>query len=199
MIFARSTRIFLAVACALVLGLTAACGTNEPSTSTAGETAIEVRLVDLGLAGLSSRELVDALDALPVVERPKDLMASVRSNEVILTDLAENETVIDLPEDFFYVSFAPYVDETHPCTFHSLTTCLGEMRNSPIEVKVTNVDSGDVVFEESATTFDNGFFGLWLPRDSNFALNVEADGRSAEVKIDSNESAATCVTDVKLT
>ncbi|GMA34464.1 CueP family metal-binding protein [Demequina litorisediminis] len=71
-----------------------------------------------------------------------------------------------MPDDAFYVSLAPYVDTTHECYFHSLTTCTGEMQGEDIDVTVTDVETGEVLVDEAMTTFDNGFVGLWLPRDA---------------------------------
>ncbi|SES06762.1 hypothetical protein SAMN05518684_107103 [Salipaludibacillus aurantiacus] len=41
-------------------------------------------------------------------------VASITSHELIVTDSEDNESVYDLPEEEFFVSIAPYVNETHP-------------------------------------------------------------------------------------
>ncbi|MBB5173375.1 hypothetical protein HNQ41_001562 [Texcoconibacillus texcoconensis] len=43
-----------------------------------------------------------------------DEVASITSHELIATDSDDNETIYELPEDEFFVSIAPYVDQTHP-------------------------------------------------------------------------------------
>src|SRR5690625_2305744 len=58
-----------------------------------------------------------------------DETASITSEELIITDSNERKVVIPLPEDEFFVSVAPFINETHPCTNHSLTGCQGEMVN----------------------------------------------------------------------
>jgi hypothetical protein len=40
--------------------------------------------------------------------------ASITSQQLIVTDKEGNELMYDLPEKEFFVSIAPYVNETHP-------------------------------------------------------------------------------------
>ena len=42
----------------------------------------------------------------------------------------------DLPKNEFFVSIAPYVNQTHPCTDHSLTSCQGEMIEKEFDVYI---------------------------------------------------------------
>src|SRR5690606_37552337 len=56
-----------------------------------------------------------------------DETASITSKELIVTDQDDTETIYQLPEDEFFVSIAPFINETHPCTNHSLTGCQGEL------------------------------------------------------------------------
>src|SRR5699024_9536909 len=80
------------------------------------------------LEGMDAREIIDYLDRQPIAERPTDLMASVRSEELILSNQA-GEVTLAMPEDRSYVSVAPFVSQTHDCYYHSLTTCVGELDN----------------------------------------------------------------------
>jgi hypothetical protein len=177
--------------------LLTACGTPSANEAKANP-SIQSILAGVGADGLDGRETVDALDRLPVDKRPDGLMASVRATSLVLTDENKNEKKLDLPSDAFYVSFAPYLTKTHPCTFHSLTTCLGEIRNTPMHVTVTDQESGEQFVSETTKTFDNGFYGMWLPRDRDFTLQVESEGKSATVSISTRGDSPTCVTDVKL-
>ncbi|MDP9822944.1 hypothetical protein J2S59_002753 [Nocardioides massiliensis] len=70
-----------------------------------------------------------------------------------------------MPEDRFYLAVAPYVDQTHECFYHSLTTCLGELDSADVRVKIVDEANDEVLVDEVRTTFDNGFLGFWLPRD----------------------------------
>ncbi len=44
----------------------------------------------------------------------KDETASITSKQLIVTDEDNKETLYDLPDDEFFVSIAPYINETHP-------------------------------------------------------------------------------------
>ncbi|MVT27056.1 hypothetical protein GNZ21_11940 [Nesterenkonia alkaliphila] len=136
---------------------------------------------------------------MPVEDRPGDLIASVEPKELVLFDDQENEASIPLPAEEFYLSFAPYLEQTHDCHFHSLTTCLGEMRHQQIDVTVTDSDTDVVLFDESVRTYDNGFAGLWLPRDITATLTVTHGDRSASIPISTDAEAPTCITTLQLT
>jgi len=198
----RSIKTF-SLAVGAVLALSACSAAVEPPTGI-GETddaqsISDATLSDYGLAGLDAREVIDLLDSMPVAERPDDLMVSIRPHELILTDATQHETTLPMPDDQFYVSFAPYVDQTHDCYFHSLTTCAGEIQNADMHMLVTDSDSGAVLIDETRTTFDNGFVGLWLPRDIDVTVEIEYDGRSATTDLSTRtDEDATCITTMQL-
>ncbi len=193
----------LAVTAVAVLTL-AACTTSAqtpPSVDGADDVPLvsDSTLKDHGLAGLDAREIVDLLDAMPTAERPNDLMVSIRPNELVITDVAQQETTLPMPEDQFYVSIAPYKDDTHDCYFHSLTTCAGEIQNADVHMLVTDADSGEVLLDDTRTTFDNGFVGVWLPRDIDVTVAIAYDGRSATTDLSTrSDDDATCVTTMQL-
>lgn len=198
----RSIKTF-SITLAAMLALSACSAVVEPPTGI-GETddaqsISAATLSDYGLAGLDAREVIDLLDAMPVAARPDDLMVSIRPHELILTDATQHETTLPMPDDQFYVSFAPYVDQTHDCYFHSLTTCTGEIQNADMHMLVTDSDSGAVLIDETRTTFDNGFVGLWLPRDIDVTVEIEYDGRSATADLSTrSDEDATCITTMQL-
>lgn len=43
-----------------------------------------------------------------------DESATITAHELIIADVDGNETIYDLPDDEFFVSIAPYINETHP-------------------------------------------------------------------------------------
>ncbi len=185
-----STVVVLAVLTLLVAGCTAPAE-DEDTARDAG------LLAAYGLEGLDAREVIDTLEAMPVDERPKDLVASVRPDVRLLSDDA-SEVTLPMPDDAFYVSVAPYVAQTHDCTFHSLTTCQGEMRNTAVRVRVEDRAAGTTLVDETLTTHDNGFVGLWLPRDVDATLSVEADGRTTSAPLSTTADDLTCVTTLRL-
>lgn len=169
------------------------------AVSCAGTAGADDWLADYGLDGMDAREIVEHLDTMEVADRPETLIASVEPETLELFDDRQNETSLPLPDDEFYVSFAPYREQTHDCYFHSLTTCLGEMSDEDIHVTVTDTGTDDVVIDETMRTYDNGFAGVWLPRDITATLTVEQDRDSATVPISTDDDAATCITTVQMT
>lgn len=143
-------------------------------------------------------ELVDQLDQMNRDERPTDLIASVRANDVLVQDVTTgDEAVVELPHDQFYLSFAPYVTATHDCYFHSLTTCTGELFNEDVDVSIV-ADDGEVLVDETMTMFDNGFVGVWLPAEIEGTLTVEYDGLTGTTEIGTGVDDPTCLTTLRL-
>ena len=157
----------------------------------------EELLADLDLADEDATGVIDHLDRLPVDERPTNLMASVQPDELVLTD-GQQEATMALPEGSSYVSIAPFVNETHDCFYHSLTTCLGEMAGEDIDVVITDAETGEAVVDESTTTFDNGFVGFWVPSDITGTIKVTAEGKTGTTEFSTRNDGPTCVTDLKL-
>ena len=193
---------------AITLGLAGCASSDDPSTGTAtsaveshSEENVQITPADIlapySLEDRNIDDVVDTLDQMPVNERPEDLIASVRIDQLELST-NEGSAAMDMPEDKTYVSFAPYVDSTHPCTFHSLTTCQGEMRNAPIHIKITESGSNRVLADERVKTFDNGFYGVWLPRDIEGKIEVTHEGKTGSADFSTKADGATCVTDLKL-
>lgn len=186
----------LAAAVSVVL-VAAACAPTD--TEPASDGTHETWIGEYGLDGLDAREVIEYLDAMPVDERPVDLMASVRPDVLLLSDVDGNETSLDLSEEEFYVSLAPYVDHTHDCYFHSLTTCLGELGNEDIDITVIATDDGAVLVDETIRTYDNGFAGIWLPRDIDATLTVGYAGMTASMPISTTGEDPTCISTLALT
>ncbi|GHD15840.1 hypothetical protein GCM10007147_03680 [Nocardiopsis kunsanensis] len=156
-------------------------------------------LAEHGLDGLEAEEIIDRLDTMPVQERPTDLTASVRPDTLVVSDGPQGrETGLELPEDRFYLSMATWVDGTHECFFHSLTTYLGELRDEETEVTVTDDADDSVLIEGTVQTSDNGFAGFWLPSDIDATATAEHDGHTGSTRISTGEDAPTCLTTLEL-
>lgn len=176
----------------------AVSGCSSPSGSDLSSTENGM-LSDHGLAGLDARQVIELLDTTPVADRPTDLIASVRPNELALSDDQDRKVSLPLPRDEFYLSVAPYVSRTHDCYFHSLTTCIGELGNEEVHVTVTDADTGDVLINETRRTYDNGFIGLWLPRGVTTNIKLEVDGKSGVTTVSTaGDDALTCLTTLQL-
>ncbi|GII98828.1 hypothetical protein CLV28_2615 [Sediminihabitans luteus] len=180
-------------------------GRSPAATSDAGAagavgsaTSADAVLAPYGLDGLEAVQVVDALEATPLAERPADLTASVRPREVVLDSPAGTAT-LPLPDDAFYLSLAPYVSATHPCAQHSLTTCRGELGGAEVALTVVDDATGKTLVDDTRTAADNGFVGLWLPRDRELTVRVQVDGRAASTQVTTSDDADTCLTTLQLT
>ena len=174
--------------------------TDQGSTSTeaSSQRSIDEILGSLNVDTADSKKLIEALDALPLADRPEDLIASVLPNGVQLQPGQADETFLPVESDDFYLSIAPYVSQTHPCSFHSLTTCVGEMQNVPVELNITDAKTGEVVLAEQRTTADNGFVGVWLPRNGEFKVSVKSEQGVAEQIVTTGQNDPTCLTTMQL-
>ena len=131
------------------------------------------------------------------VGKIKDETASITSEDLIVTNNDESETVYPLPEDDFFVSIAPYINETHPCTNHSLTGCQGEMVEEEFDVYIEDME-GNVVLEKTLKTPANGFIDLWLPRDKTYNITINHNGKKVESRFSTFEQDRTCITTMQL-
>jgi hypothetical protein len=180
-------------------GAAASSGQSATASSLAGSPDADAILREFGFPATDAVHLIDTLDATPVAQRPAGLMASVRPGELQLTDAAGRKAGLPLPTDRFYLSIAPYVQGTHECHFHSLTTCRGELSGAALDVTVRDAASGEVLVSGQRTAFDNGFVGLWLPRDITAEVTIDYLGRQAHATVSTAaDDAATCLTTMRL-
>jgi hypothetical protein len=94
----------------------------------------------------------------------------------------------DLPDNEFFLSIAPYMEQTHPCATHSLTGCQGEIKNGEFSVTVHDSE-GNVIMENAAMqSQSNGFIDLWLPRDKTYRISVNHEGKRAETEFSTYEN-----------
>ena len=200
----RRRGILGAVAAVLVAGLAlTGCASAAPESSAtsspAGTTGTSEFLTEHGLDGLDAAQIIDRLDTMTVTDRPADLIASVQPNALVLTDDQKREIRLPMPVDEVYVSVAPYRNQTHDCYFHSLTTCLGELGNTDVQITLTDALTGEVLIDESRQAFDNGFVGFWVPRGIDATLTVELDGQAGTAAISTvNADDPTCITTLQL-
>lgn len=176
--------------------------TNSPDTAQPGASSAAASsavtgslLAAAGLEGKSGREIVAALDQEDA-RRPLPVMGSVRYDEVILSD-GTTEQAIPIHGDEFYLSIAPYETTTHDCFYHNVGTCQGELTDEDIHVTITT-DDGEVLVDEDATTYANGFVGFWIPKDVTGTIVVTKDGKTAESPFSSDAEGATCITTLPL-
>lgn len=183
----RSLLIFFIIAAfAITLG---AIQINKSSNKT--EAAF---LEKYGLNGLSVEEIVYSLDSTK--SDPGGLTSSITSEYLVLRDNSE-EIKLALPKDKFYLSFAPYITQTHPCGTHSLSSCQGELVNQTVNVIITD-GKGKEIINSDMTTMENGFVGVWLPRNMNATVEVLYDGLTAQTSFTTFSESNTCLTTLPL-
>ncbi len=143
-----------------------------------------------GLSGLSVKEIVSRLDS--TTSDPSGLSASITGKSLVLSD-GSKEVQLDLPKDQFYLSFAPYVNQTHPCGFHSLSGCQGELVNQQVHAVIKDSEGNEII-NSDLTTMENGFIGVWLPRDIEATVTVSYNGLVAQAPITTYVDSETCLT-----
>lgn len=193
------------VAGALLLALTGCASDSAPTAEkpigTAAETSSPDELTQVmsryALDGMDAVDLINHLDRLGGTDRPTDLMASVRPGELVLSS-GNQEKTVEIPDDRFYLSLAPYVAQTHECFHHSLTTCQGELTSQTVQVEVQDRTNKTVLVDDTLTTFDNGFVGIWLPRNIEGTIRVTHDGKFGEADFTTYDDAPTCLTTLKM-
>lgn len=143
-----------------------------------------------GLSGLTVEEIVQKLDS--TTADPAGLGASITGEYLILKDNT-GEIQLALPKDKFYLSFAPYINETHPCATHSLASCQGELVDQKVHATITSGDGQEIV-NSDMTTMANGFVGVWLPRNIDATVTVLYNGLTAQANISTKPGSDTCLT-----
>ncbi len=123
--------------------------------------------------------------------------ASITPQQLIVTAKDGSQTAYNLPKDEFFVSIAPYINETHPCTNHSLTGCKAELANKEFKLYIKDED-GNVLRDEMVTAQSNGFIDLWLPRNKTYQMKIELDGKKVESGLSTFNDDPTCITTMQL-
>ncbi len=196
----------IAAAAALALGIGAAAvaanSNDAPAAAQDRQAIAEEILATHGVTDMDAVAVIEKLDQQELADRPStELWASVRRDELLIVDTTTGrEGALPMPDGKFYMSFAPYFTQTHPCHFHSLTTCTGEIQNTDIEVHIVDNATGEVLVDDTMATYANGFLGVWLPRDLEVTLTVTLDGQSGSSVFTTTEADdATCDTTIRLT
>lgn len=144
-----------------------------------------------GIENLSVEEKVLALDQ-------QTLDGSIISAGILERTLnistKHGDHVYTVDEDKFYLSFAPYIDRTHPCHNHNLVTCRSELPNESMKVTITNTN-GDIAIDDTITLFDSGFYGIWLESNQEYTINIQYQDKSVETTFHTYSDSGTCLTE----
>ncbi len=143
-----------------------------------------------GLADLSVKDMVNKLDS--ITNEKDGLNASITGTTLILYD-NDKQYDFKLPTNEFYLSFAPYINEVHPCQTHNLVSCRGELFNKEFNVSIVKKD-GTVITDQKVKSMNSGFIGIWLPRDIEATLTISYNGLSVTKTITTYAKSDTCLT-----
>lgn len=181
-------------------GTTAAQGLTAAELDTSADEALPEEVASmLEGYGVSAEDGVRAaivtLDQVDQ-QRPLSIQGSVRTDDVLFSD-GDQEVAVPIPGDLVYVSIAPFVDQTHPCHFHALGGCQGELVQEDVSVVIVD-DAGTTLVEEDTTTRTNGFVGYWLPRGASGTITITQGERTGEAGFETGDGDATCVTTLQL-
>jgi hypothetical protein len=145
------------------------------------------------LAGVDAYEAVELANAW----KGSDVTSFATPQAVHFAFPNGEEVRVDMPADEMFVSVAPYLQQTHPCSTHYMSGCQGELVDRSVQVRATLPD-GTVVLDETMSTGANGFLDLWLPREQGLVLSVEMGDYAAEALLTTFTDSPTCITTVQL-
>lgn len=111
-----------------------ACGNSEPKHTTSDE-AVKERVYYY-----SVNDIEEGIN----VSIDSKVMSVTNSNGKVIESL-------NLPEDEFFVSIAPFKTMTHPCEINSLSGCQGELIEEELHVTVVD-QKGNTIIDENMTT-----------------------------------------------
>ena len=151
-------------------------------------------LDDLGVQDLTTEELVIELDSRIL---DGNVYSSSITGEYLSVSTSNDSKEIEIPDGLFYLSFAPYIENTHTCGTHNLVTCRGELKNEEFSVLIEDTE-GNVIYDDLMTSFDSGFVGIWLPSNMELSITVSQNGLSASESITTNQDSYTCLTTLQL-
>lgn len=128
----------------------------------------------------------------------KNEEASITSHQLIVTEDNGVERFYDLPEDKFFISIAPFINVTHPCSIHSLTGCESEMADETFDILIKD-ENGEIILDDKVTAHANGFIDLWLPRDQTLDVSISHEEKSTQAELSTFKGNNTCITTMQLT
>jgi hypothetical protein len=104
---------------------------------------------------------------------------------------------IPVPDDVMIVSIAPYINKTHECATHYMSSCDAELKNEDMKITAFTA-GGKILINKTMKTGPTGFLDLWLPRNQVIDIAVSAKGKNATGKIYTCRNSKTCDTTLKL-
>ncbi|QWC00503.1 CueP family metal-binding protein [Mycoplasmatota bacterium] len=145
--------------------------------------------------GFDELNIAELIDNLENETYGSEVQASI-GRDALALNLEGEAYTFSIPNDFFYISFGPYINSTHECYTHSLTGCQGELANEDMLVKIYDIN-GNLIQEKTMNTGDDGFIGLYLDRNTEYTIQVSYEGLNSSFKADTSGD-QTCFTEERL-
>ena len=128
----------------------------------------------------------------------KNESASITSEQLIVTDSSGSETTYPLPQDEFFVSIAPYIENTHPCAIHSLTGCQGELTEKQFNVYIEDTgrkcrSKPNINISKLMDLLIYGYHEI-----NTYKATIEYEGKAAEAEFSTFADDDTCITTIQL-
>lgn len=139
----------------------------------------------------------DAKQAMALANAWGAQVQSYVTTEAVVFKFPGQTIQVALPRDQQVVAIAPYISQTHPCNTHYMSSCRGELAEVPVRVLARTAD-GKTIFSGTLKTQANGFVELWLPRNLDLKLSLEANDKRAEGLISTHKNSDTCITTFQL-
>ncbi|PSW06692.1 CueP family metal-binding protein [Photobacterium lipolyticum] len=149
-------------------------------------------------------EYFSSLTPQEAVKQSQAWRSEGKDTKVIITPTTimakfANQPAAEVPlGDVFFLSIAPWMTFTHPCTNHVPTGCTGELKNVSMMMTVKDVETGETVTDGMVRTQNDGFIDLWLPRNKAFDVSFSYQGLMSTERLTTTNSSRTCITTMKL-
>lgn len=133
----------------------------------------------------------------------QNIKVKITSEEISASFPDGSHSSVKIPNDMFFVSIAPWINTTHPCTNHVPTGCTGELRNKSMHLVVKDAKSGETIKSEKVNTRNDGFIDIWLPRHKTLDVSIHYGNNTgvfleAKETISTHSGERTCITSMKL-
>ena len=158
---------------------------------------------------LTQAQEFQSLNHIEAVEQAKkwnknnqNIKVQITSKEISASFPDGSHSSVEIPYDTFFVSIAPWINTTHPCTNHVPTGCTGELINKDMHLVIKDAKSGKTIKNEKINTGNDGFIDLWLPRNKTLNVSIHY-GSNTEIYLEAKETISThtgertCITSMK--
>ncbi len=157
-----------------------------------------------------SAEYFNSLTYTQAIEKAKEwyknkegVMVKVTPNNIIASFPDGTRSSIPIPANKFFISIAPWVNFSHPCTDHVPTGCTGEMINEDMHLFIKDLETGQIINSGKVNTGNDGFIDVWLSSNSSYDINIHYRNNSGKLmqareQISTFKSDRTCITSMQL-